>query len=77
MQLTEKDLQTLQSLNGSTVGKNFVDFLKRKKVDVFAGGTVTKETLDEANGRVKEIDALIDLIGTAEARQMPKEGEFD
>ncbi len=77
MQLTEKDIQTIRALNQSGLGKNLVDFLERKKVDVFSGGAVTKDTIDEANGRSKEIAELILIIRTAEARQMPKEGEFE
>lgn len=74
MKLTEKDINMLQSLNKRTDVK---DFLERKKVDVFAGGNVSKEGIDEANGRVKELDNLLMLIATAEARQAPKQGEWE
>lgn len=77
MKLTEKDIQVLRSMNQSEMGKSFADLLERKKVDVFAGGNVTKDTIDEANGRVKELDAVIQLIRTAEALGVPKEGEFE
>ncbi len=74
MKLTEKEIMTLQSMNKHGV---FKDLLERRKVDIFTGGKVTKETFDEANGRCKEIDHLIDLIGTAEARQLPEEEEWE
>ena len=67
----------LRGLNQTPLGKGFVDFLERKKVDIFANGDVTKDNLDEANGRVKELNALIQLITTAEALAAPKPGEYE
>lgn len=77
MRLTERDIQILRGLNQTELGKGFIDLLERKKVDIFANGDVTKENLDEANGRVKEIKDLIVLIKTAEALAAPKPGEFE
>ena len=74
MKLTEKDYQTLQAVKKL---KNFVDLLNRRKVDIFADGNVTKENLDEANGRVKELKALIFMIEAADALKPPADNEWD
>ena len=74
MKLTEKEIQTLQSMNKHGV---FADMLERRKVDIFMGGKVTKDTFDEANGRAKELDHLIELIRTAEARELPEANEWE
>lgn len=74
MNLTEKDLQTLKAVNAL---KNFVSILERRKVDIFSGGAVTKETLDEANGRVKELTDLIFLIKANVDLEPPPTKEFE
>lgn len=74
MKLSEKEIQTLQTMNKHGV---FVDMLERRKVDIFTGGKVTKGTFDEANGRSLELQHLIELIRTAEARDLPEENEWE
>lgn len=74
MKLTEQDLQTLKVINKN---KHFIDILQRRKVDVFLGGAVTKDTLDEANGRVKELSDLIFLIQANVDLEPPPTKEFE
>ena len=74
MKLTEQDLQTLKAVNSL---KNFTKILERRKVEVFLGGTVTKETLDEANGRVKELNELIFLIKANVDLEAPPTKEYE
>ncbi len=77
MKLTNKDIAMIRGLHESATGKWLVDFLERKKVDMFSPGTVTRENVDAKNEAIKVIDSLIEDIQFSEQMGAPQPGEFE